>query len=233
MAVDYKTSRQGDRSSAQRVTTRVVTYLRTLIDTGELQPGDRIPPERELARRLNVSRPSLRAGIAFLGMIGVLKICRGTGTYVLFGTKKLRRTSASVRPFSSQLFEACCVIEGTIAGLAAERSSNRYVAELAEEVAEMYAALNDPPTYSIHDVRFHRAIARAAGNPILDALLETLTVNFQDSWPERAQPSENLRQSAEMHRDIYLAIRSRSPIRAKILMEEHLRGTFSSTENCG
>jgi hypothetical protein len=61
------------------------THLRSLIDTGELQPGDQLPPERELARRLNVSRPNLRAGIAFLGMIGVLKICHGTGTYVFFG----------------------------------------------------------------------------------------------------------------------------------------------------
>ncbi len=233
MAVGYQRSLQGDRSSAQRVTTRVVTHLRTLIDSGELQPGDQIPPERELARRLNVSRPSLRAGIAFLGMIGVLRTCHGTGTYVLFGTPKRRCTSASIRPFSSQLFDACCVIEGTIAGLAAERCPNRAVAELAEEIAEMYAALNDPPEYSIHDVRFHRTIARAAGNPILDALLETLTVNFHDGQPQRTQPSQDLRQFTEMHHEIFRAIRSRNPIRARTLMEEHLRGTFPSTEDCG
>jgi len=233
MAINSAVLPQGDRSGAQRVTTRVVAYLRMLIDTGELKPGDKIPPERELARRLNVSRPSLRAGIAFLGMIGVLKICHGTGTYVLFGSQKLRRTSALVRPFSSQLFEACCVIEGTIAGLAAERSSHRYVAELAEEVAEMYTALNDPPKYSILDVRFHRTIAQAAGNPILDALLETLTVNFHDGQPQRAPPSQDLRQFTEMHREIFRAIRSRNPIRAKILMERHLRGAFPSTEYSG
>jgi GntR family transcriptional repressor for pyruvate dehydrogenase complex len=125
------------------------------------------------------------------------------------------------------------VIEGTIARLAAERSPNRCVAELAEEIAEMYAALNDPPKYSIHDVRFHRAIARAAGNPILDALLETLTVNFHDGQPQKAQPSHDLRQFTEMHREIFRAIRSRNPIRAKILMEEHLRGTLPSMENSG
>jgi len=108
------------------------------------------------------------------------------------------------------------------------RSSDRFVAELAEEIAEMYATLNDPPKYSIHDVRFHRTIARAAGNPILDALLENLTVNFHDGQP---QPSQDLMQLTEMHREIFRAIRSRDPIRAKILMEEHLRGTFPSIEN--
>ena len=171
MAVDSEMLPQGEPSSARRVSMRVVTYLRTLIDTGELRPGDQLPPERELAHRLNVSRSSLRAGIAFLGMIGVLKVCHGSGTYV-FGTPKLLPNSASISadqqgPVSSQLFEACCVIEGAITGLAAERSSKRFVAELAEEVAEMYAAFNDPQRYSIHEVRFHHIIARAAGNPIL------------------------------------------------------------------
>ena len=212
---------------------RVVTYLRTLIDTGELQPGDQLPPERELARRLNVSRSSLRAGIAFLGMIGVLKICHGSGTYVC-GAPKLLPNSASMSadqlgPVSSQLFEACCVIEGAITGLAAERCSKRFVAELAEEVAEMYAAINDPQRYCHHDVRFHRTIARAAGNAILEALLETLAANIY-SRSYRAQPSHDLRQSAEMHHEIYRAIRSRNPIRAKLLMEQHLRGTLPFLE---
>ena len=85
MAVGSEIPALGDRGSAPRVNTRVVAHLRSFIDTGALQPGDQLPPERELARRLNVSRPNLRAGIAFLGMIGVLKICHGTGTYVFFG----------------------------------------------------------------------------------------------------------------------------------------------------
>jgi GntR family transcriptional repressor for pyruvate dehydrogenase complex len=238
MAAGYDISPQAGRSRTERASTRVVTHLRTLIDTGELQPGDQIPPERALARRLNVSRQSLRAGIAFLGMVGVLKICHGIGTYVLFGTQELPSDSTFTsgeqhRPVSSQLFEACCVIEGAIAGLAAERSSNRYMTELADEVVEMYAAFNDPQKYSVHDVRFHRIISRAAGNPILDALLETLAVNFHNSQPQQAQPSQDLRQSAEMHHEIYRAVRSRNPIRAKNLMERHLREHFPYMDNCG
>jgi GntR family transcriptional regulator, transcriptional repressor for pyruvate dehydrogenase complex len=220
---------------AERVTARVVTYLSMLIDSGELQPGDRLPPERELARRLKVSRPSLRTGIAFLGMIGLVKSCHGSGTYISLGSPT-RQSQAGLKveglrgPVSSQLFEACCVIEGTIAGLAAERPASKFVAELAEEVAEMYAAINDPPRYSHHDVRFHRTIARAAGNAILDALLETLAANIH-SRSYRSQPSDALRQSTEMHHEIYRAIRSRNPIRAKLLMEQHLRGTLPFVES--
>jgi GntR family transcriptional repressor for pyruvate dehydrogenase complex len=123
------------------------------------------------------------------------------------------------------------VIEGAIAGLAAERSSNRYMTELAEEV-EMHAAFNDPQKYSVHDVRFHRIISRAAGNPILDALLVTLAVNLHNSQPLQAQPSQDLRQSAEMRHEIYRAVRSRNPIRAKNLIERHLPENFPYIDNC-
>jgi GntR family transcriptional repressor for pyruvate dehydrogenase complex len=93
----------------------------------------------------------------------------------------------------------------------------------------MYAAINDPQRYSHHDVRFHRTIARAAGNPILEALLETLAANiYRGSY--LAQPPHGLRQSAEMHHEIYRAIRSRNPIRAKLLMEQHLRGPLPFLE---
>jgi GntR family transcriptional regulator, transcriptional repressor for pyruvate dehydrogenase complex len=91
-------------------------------------------------------------------------------------------------------------------------------------------ALSDSGRYSIHMARFHRTIARAAGNAILDALLETLTANVYDSRPLRARSLRNLRQVAEVHRKIYRAIRSRNPSRAKILMQQLSRGTSPCLE---
>jgi GntR family transcriptional regulator, transcriptional repressor for pyruvate dehydrogenase complex len=238
MTIESEDLSQGEPGSVQSATTRVVTNLRMLVDSGEFKPGEQLPPERELALRMKVSRSSLRAGIAFLGMIGVLKSCHGSGTYVSFEAHETRklRSNSTLQPreeqglVSLQLLEACCVIQGTLAGLAAERSSKRYLAQLAEELAEMYAALNDPEKYSIHGARFHRTIGRAAGNAILDALLETLAANIYNSRPYRAQPSQDLRQSAKTHHEIYRAIRSRNPIRAKLLMEQHLRGTLPFVE---
>jgi GntR family transcriptional repressor for pyruvate dehydrogenase complex len=119
------------------------------------------------------------------------------------------------------MFEARLVLESSVAALAAERATDEHVAELAEEVAEMYAALTDPQEYLIHDVRFHRTIARAAGNPILGALMETITANLYDYRSKTVQNAQDLKESAEMHREIYRAIRSHNPL-ARQTMEQHL-----------
>jgi GntR family transcriptional repressor for pyruvate dehydrogenase complex len=222
--------------TADHVPARVVNHLCLLIDNGEFQPGDQLPPERELARRMKVSRSSLRTGIAFLANIGVLKSRHGLGTYVSLGDFHQRSNGmpiqgASPRLISSQLFEARALIEGTVVGLAAERSTSKHLAELAEEVAEMYGAVNDPGRYSVHDARFRRAIARAAGNAILVALFETLTANLGDCRPLRPQSPPSLRQDVEVHREIYRAIRSKNPSRAKILMQQLSRPASECCED--
>jgi GntR family transcriptional repressor for pyruvate dehydrogenase complex len=75
----------------------------------------------------------------------------------------------------------------------------------------------------IHDVRFHRTIARAAGNPILGALMETITANLYDYRSKTVQNAQDLKESAEMHREIYRAIRSHNPALARQTMEQHLK----------
>ena len=66
-------------------TMQVVNHIRSLIENGTLQPGDKIPPERELARSLKISRASLRTGIGYLAAMGVMKIRHGVGTFVADG----------------------------------------------------------------------------------------------------------------------------------------------------
>jgi GntR family transcriptional repressor for pyruvate dehydrogenase complex len=210
-----------------QLTMQVVEHVRALISSGEVRPGDRLPPERELARKLKISRSSLRAGIGFLSAMGVLKSRHGAGTFVSTGPPALDSSSLSVlgalhnfMPW--QMFEARLVLEANVAALAAERATDEHVAELAEEVAEMYAALDDPQEYLIHDVRFHRTVARASGNPILGALMETITANLYDNRLTTVTKTQNLKESAEQHREIFRAIRSRNPIQARRTMEEHL-----------
>lgn len=211
-----------------QLTMQVVEHVRNLISTGEVHPGDRLPPERELARKLKISRSSLRAGIGFLSAMGVLKSRHGAGTFVSTGPPALDSSSLSVlgalhhfHPW--QMFEARIVLESNIAALAAERATGEHIAELAEEVAEMYASLSDPQEYLIHDVRFHRTIARASGNPILGALMETITADLYKHRSKTVQNTQDLKQSAEMHREIYRAIRSHNPAQARLTMEQHLK----------
>jgi GntR family transcriptional regulator, transcriptional repressor for pyruvate dehydrogenase complex len=216
-----------DPGGHSQLTMQVVAHVRGLIASGELRPGDRLPPERELARELKISRSSLRAGIGFLAAMGVLKSRHGAGTFVSSGPPALDSSSLSVLGalhgfLPWQMFEARLVIEASVASLAAERATDEHIAELAEEVAEMYASLTDPQEYLIHDIRFHRTIARAAGNPILGALMETITANLYDGRRLTVQNSQDLMESAGMHREIYRAIRSHNPPQAKLAMEQHL-----------
>ena len=216
-----------ESSPHSQLTMQVVEYVRGLIDRGELRPGDRLPPERELARSLKISRSSLRSGIGFLSAMGVLKSRHGAGTFVSSGPAALDSNSLSVLGslhhfLPWQMFEARLVLEANIAALAAERATDEHIAELAEEVTEMYAALDDPHEYLVHDVRFHRTIAKAAGNPILGALMETIASNLYDNRQLTVANTLDLKESAEMHREIYRAIRSHNPLQARKTMEEHL-----------
>ena len=210
-----------------QLTMQVVDHVRQLVASGELKPGDRLPPERELARKLKISRSSLRAGIGFLSAMGVLKSRHGAGTFVATGPPALDSSSLTVLGalhgfLPWQMFEARLVIESSVAGLAAERATGEHIAELAEEVAEMYASMDDPQEYLIHDVRFHRTIARASGNPILGALMETITASLYDTRRMTVDNSVDLKESAEFHREIFRAIRSKNSVAAKKAMEEHL-----------
>lgn len=209
-------------------TQQVINHIRLLIENGTLQPGDKIPPEREFARTLKISRASLRTGIGYLAAMGVMNIKHGVGTFVADGPPEFGKASLSLmgalHGFQSwQMFEVRLILESQVAALAAERGKEEHHAALAEEVAEMFAALDAPNDYLIHDVLFHRIIAQASGNPILAALAETITSALYDKRRKTVERSTDLRESAEMHREIYRAIRAHKAAEARRLMEEHLR----------
>jgi GntR family transcriptional repressor for pyruvate dehydrogenase complex len=206
----------------------VVNHIRSLMESGELQSGDKIPPEREFARALNVSRASLRSGIAYLAAMGVMKVRHGVGTFVAdgpaeFGKGSFRLMSALHGFQSWQMFEARIIVESNLAALAAERGKEEHHTALAEEVAEIYASVNNPSEFLIHDVLFHRIVSQASGNPILAAIMETITSSMYDKRHKTVERAIDLRESAEMHREIYRSIRGRNPIEARRLMEQHLR----------
>jgi GntR family transcriptional repressor for pyruvate dehydrogenase complex len=207
---------------------QVVNHIRALIVNGTLKPGDKIPPERELARSLNLSRASLRTGLGYLAAIGVMKVRHGVGTFVADGPAEFGRASLSLmgalhgfQPW--QLFEARLIIESNLAALAAERGKIEHHTALAEEVAEIFASVDNPSDYLIHDVLFHRIVSQASGNPILAALMETITSSMYDKRRKTVERAIDLRESAQMHRKIYHAIRERKPQEARALMEQHLR----------
>jgi GntR family transcriptional regulator, transcriptional repressor for pyruvate dehydrogenase complex len=206
---------------------QVVRHVAVLIERKQLRPGDRLPPERELAQELGVSRPTVRAGLHALAAMGVTESRQGSGTFITTGPPRLGAGPlsflAALHGFTrDEMFEARKVLEVGAAGLAAERAITDRLAPMAEEVTGMFASLSEPQTYLVHDVRFHRAVAAAGGNPVLLALVEMVSSLVYEQRRVTVERAHDLKESAEMHRRIYQAIRDKDPERARAEMSRHL-----------
>jgi len=214
---------------AEGSTDQVVAFVRGLIDRGRLRPGDRLPAERELAAQIGVSRPSVRAGLHALAAMGVVRSRHGSGTYIPDGPPSLGSEPlsflAALHGFThSDMYEARRILETEAAGLAAERATSEHLATLAEEVAGLFANRDNPNLFLVHDINFHRAVADAAHNPIVGALVGMVSALYYERRRETAAraSANDLRDAAEMHRRIYQAIRARDAAAARRAMNEHL-----------
>jgi GntR family transcriptional repressor for pyruvate dehydrogenase complex len=206
---------------------RVVGHVRRLIEGGRLKPGDRLPGERDLARKLRVSRPSVRSGLEALESMGVVVSRRGAGTFIAEGPPDLGaeplRLLASLHRFTPrEMFEARLVLEVGVAGLAARHAGPEHLAAMAEETTEMFASREDPVAFLRHDVRFHRAVAEGCGNRVLAALMEMVAAQFYAQRRDTVENARDLQDAAEMHRRIFRAIRARDDEAARAAMAEHL-----------
>ncbi len=210
----------------------VVARLREMIHRGELLAGDRLPPERDLAKLLGVSRPTLRAGIRSLSTIGILHSRQGAGTFVTAAGESptldgnaLKLMSALHGFSSDEMFEARLALEMGVAELAAQRATGEQITQLAEELAGMYAAIDDPEQYLVHDRRFHQIIAAASQNRILTALTNMVSTILFERRRMMVKQAKDLKDSAERHHLIFKAMRARSAENARQAMSEHLTAT--------
>jgi GntR family transcriptional repressor for pyruvate dehydrogenase complex len=207
---------------------QVIAHVRTLIERRTLRPGDRLASERQLAQEVGVSRPSVRAGLRSLAAMGVVQTRQGAGTFITAGPPALvgepLRLIASLHGLDlGALWEVRRVLEAGTASLAAERATPERIATLSDEVTGMYSALHDPQTFLDYDLRFHRAVAAAADNPMLGAIIEAVTALFFEQRRVTIERARNLRESADANRKIYQAIRAHDAEGARAAMDEHVR----------
>jgi DNA-binding FadR family transcriptional regulator len=139
----------------------VAERLQGLLVERDLLPGDRLPPERQLASELSVSRSSLREGLRRLLDLGILEARQGSGTYV-----------AAID--LADLLQARVRVEPYAAALAARRRSDDELASMEALLAELRATRSDPEAFAAADARLHAAIVDAAGSPALRILLSAL-----------------------------------------------------------
>ena len=210
-------------------TEQVVSYVRGLIDRGEVCRGDRLPAERDLAAHIGVSRPTVRAGLGALAAMGVVRSRHGSGTYITDGPPALGSEPlsflAALHGFTrEEMYETRRILEVGAAGLAAERAAAEQLATLADEIAGQFASLDDPQLFLVHDIDFHRSVATASGNPIIASLVEMVSALYYERRRETAARASDrdLRDAAEMHRRIYHAIRTHDAEAARQAMHAHL-----------
>ena len=205
----------------------MTAYVRQLIESGRCRPGDRLPPERELADLIGVSRPSVRTGLQALAALGVVEARRGAGTFIThdpprFASGSLRFFAALYGISNQHLFEVRRILEMDMAELAAERATGAELAAISEEVMEMFAVRGDPDHFLAHDIRFHHAVARAAGNPILGALADMVAEVSFERRRESVLPMQGAAVAAEHHKKIYQAIKDHDREGARREMSAHM-----------
>ena len=212
------------------VTDEAIAKIKEMIVSGELAPGSRLPPEKELAERLGLSRSSMREAVKALEVFRVLDVRRGDGTYVTSLEPKLLLEAVSfvvdLHDDRSllEIFAVRRILESHATGLAAQSATDEGIATLR---AEIDSVSDDTGIEDLvaHDTRFHTAIAQLAGNDYLAHLLESLTSQTVRArlWRGLTQAGAADRTLSE-HRAILEAIADRDFELAAALSSVHIAG---------
>lgn len=204
----------------------VYDILEQLIATAQLPPGAHLPPERELATQLGVSRNSVREAVHELELKRLVERRSGRGTIVLdpqsnsHGTL-LNELSADQRDLL-EIMDFRLIMEPPIAALAAERTTRGSLTRLARLLDEM-ADESEPARVADLDQSFHAAVARATHNRLLVRLLEVSSEWLRQSRREALQSRVRRAASLAGHRRIYEAIRAGERDEAYAAMVDHIQ----------
>jgi len=208
------------------LTEHLVRRMKDCILEGVINPGERLPPERELAVMLNVSRSSLRQALKAFQVMGVLEVKQGSGNYLTPSAGRIVREPVDLlvplRGITfAELFEARRAMEAESAACAAVRASKHELDEMDAEIERMRLASDDIHRFTAHDAKFHGAIASASGNSVfvwLVALVQQVLLGAQVAHAKASK----LPRIRDEHRRIVEAIRSRNADQARAEMLAHL-----------
>ena len=213
------------------LTGSLLQLFKRLIADGVLSPGDRLPPERELAELVGVSRSSLRPALKVLENMGIISQRVGSGT-------RLNPAAASIlaEPLQflilldgitfQELMEARLIVEPELAARAAERATAEDREALKRAIARMEECADNPAEFVACDLQFHQAVYRAAGNRVCTMLFTVVHQSLEELVRFTSllvEPEHTIR----FHRRILAAIRRGNADSAREQMREHLEDVCS------
>jgi GntR family transcriptional repressor for pyruvate dehydrogenase complex len=224
--------------SKERLVDRVVNELEELIISGQLEPDTKLPPERDLADQLGVSRTALREAVRILVTKGLLETQPGKGTMVRRLTREqvveplslLLRSHTGGEISFEQLHQVRSILEVEIAGLAASQASEADIAGLRRIVANMEVAQADVVKLAVHDTDFHSALARMTHNPLLAILVDSIRDLLQEYIARVTPYLDPSQENLPLHQKLLERIEARDVAGARQAMRENLDQMHKNTE---
>lgn len=211
----------------RRLYRQVADQIRTLIETGELSDGARLPAERELAERFSVSRPTVREALIVLEVEGYIQIRMGSGVYIsrkISPSKSVLPADDSDGPF--EILQARCIIESAIAEEAARLATPQHIATLDDNLKRMQQSLNDAKRALAIDREFHTTIADMIGNATLNRFTGLIYDQRMTPYFEKLagyfEGPHTWRLALEEHVVIRNAIATHDPAAAREAMRLHM-----------
>ena len=212
---------------SQRRFEQVAEQISKLIKNGKLKPGMRLPPERELAKQLEVSRPTVREAMIALEISGLVEVRVGSGIYVLDFSKQKKKLSNKIAEIGHgplELIEARKEIEGANAALAAQRIEPDSLKKMEKAIEKM---VKENMNGADGDREFHLLLAKSTGNRVLETITAYLWEQQQHSpmWIKLIELMEEKKLHnviLDDHRTLLDALRRKDSEEAEAIMRNHL-----------
>ncbi|GAA1189221.1 FadR/GntR family transcriptional regulator [Streptomyces hebeiensis] len=209
----------------QRLYEQVLDRLRSYVAEADLAAGDRLPPERELAQRLGVSRASVKQAIVVLEVQGLVEVRHGGGTYLTGNSLEPEPVERLVerRRRLPDVLEAREALETKLAELAAERRTEEDLAALRDALRHMADEIEAGGLGVEGDRLFHAAVTAAAHSALLAEFMRSISEQIAESRTESLRQPGRPGRSLAQHRAILDAIAARRGKPAATAMRRHVR----------
>src|SRR5579883_1948974 len=210
---------------------QITEQIEQQILRGELQSGDRLPTERELADQFHASRTAVREAMKILAQKGLIEMRPGRGTIVIDGVHEAMQNSIGLAMKlklgevggSDNLVEVRGILETEIAALAAARASEKEIAVMREAVKVMDESLDDADTFIVADNIFHEALAKGTQNTLILILVNSIVSLLSEQRKQIFEVEGGPQRGQIHHKDILESIIRHDPEAAREAMRAHLR----------
>jgi GntR family transcriptional regulator, transcriptional repressor for pyruvate dehydrogenase complex len=216
----------GPQIARVAISDEVIARFKDLIARRVFVPGGKLPPERDLAAALAVSRPTLRQALRALQIMGVIRSRQGSGSYLAESAAEILREplefALALKGIAkTDLFETRCTLEVKLASLAATRRTEEDLVAMRDALREMKSSYGNPEAWCEHEIQFHDSIVHAARNAVMSTVMEMLSYMLMESRRQTVRMLTDYDTSYDVHEKVFVQIEKQDAEAAARAMTEH------------